>query len=127
MTQPPSHIQLHRKSQMLELRFGDTLYHFSAEFLRVHSPSAEVQGHGPGQAVLQTGKSQVGITRLEAAGHYGLRLYFDDGHDTGIYSWVYFQQLGTQQEALWAAYEQALHEQGQSRHPDTQVLHFPPP
>jgi DUF971 family protein len=125
-TTAPSRIQLHKKSKTLELQFGTDNYHLSAEFLRVHSPSAEVQGHGPGQAVLQHGKAHVGIDTLEAAGHYGIRIYFDDGHDTGIYTWEYLLELSQNRQQMEAEYEAALHREGKSRLPQAQVLQFPP-
>ena len=86
----PTKIQLHKQSQQLELHFGGEQFLLSAEFLRVHSPSAEVKGHGLGQEVLQFGKKDVGISQLERAGNYGLKIHFDDGHNTGIYTWNYF-------------------------------------
>ena len=82
----PSKIQLHKQSQQLELHFGGEQFLLPAEFLRVHSPSAEVKGHGPGQAVLQYGKKDVAISKIERAGNYALKLIFDDGHDSGIYT-----------------------------------------
>ena len=118
----PDKIRLHRHSARLELQFGTTTYELPAEFLRVHSPSAEVQGHGPGQAVLVAGKRKVGIERIEACGNYGLRLYFDDSHDSGFFTWSYLQQLGREQQQLMAAYEDALHRAGLSRDPETQVV-----
>ena len=85
----PSEIQLHKHSRKLELVYGDEHYLLSAEFLRVHSPSAEVQGHGPGQEVLQVQKEKVGISNIEPVGHYAIKIYFDDGHDSGLFSWEY--------------------------------------
>lgn len=125
--QAPSRIQLHKKSKTLELKFGEHNFTFSAEFLRVHSPSAEVQGHGPDQAILQYGKALVGIDTIEPTGHYGIRIYFDDGHNTGIYSWELLKQLGDNHEVLEQQYEKLLHDAGQSRQPNAQVLQFPPP
>ncbi len=120
----PGKITLHKQSRTLEIEFGGETFSLPAEFLRVHSPSAEVQGHGPGQAVLQHGKKRVAIDSLEPSGHYGLRIYFSDGHNTGIYSWRYLYELGSQQEALMNNYEQALHEAGLTREPDAQVVKF---
>ncbi len=101
----PTDINLHKKSALLELRYADGgLYTLPAEFLRVYSPSAEVRGHGKGQEVLQTGKRFVKINRLEPIGHYAVRLHFDDGHDTGIYSWGYLYELGQGQQVLWDQY-----------------------
>ena len=122
MTMIPSKIKLHRKTQTLDIGFGDQVWNLPAEFLRVHSPSAEVRGHGPGQEVLVCGKRHVGIKDLEASGNYGLRIHFDDGHDSGIYSWTYLQQLGQQQNELMQRYLEALHSAGKSRDPDTQVV-----
>jgi DUF971 family protein len=85
------------------------------ELMRVYSPSAEVQGHGPGQEVLQTGKREVGIVSLEPVGHYALQPTFSDGHDTGIFSWSYLYKLGAQQEALWSQYLARLEEAGVDR------------
>ncbi|HEY7775046.1 MAG TPA: gamma-butyrobetaine hydroxylase-like domain-containing protein, partial [Kineobactrum sp.] len=86
----PQGIHLHRASRELELTYtGGQSYRLSCEYLRVYSPSAEVKGHGPGQEVLQTGKQQVTITAIKPVGHYALQLAFDDGHDTGLYSWDY--------------------------------------
>lgn len=128
MTHPaPSRIQLHKKSKTLELQFGTSNHQLSAEFLRVHSPSAEVQGHGPGQAILQYGKAQVGIDSLEATGHYGIRIYFDDGHNTGIFSWELLKHMCDNHDTMVRDYEAALHKAGKSRQPDAQVLQFPPP
>ena len=120
----PSKIQLHKQSKQLELQFGDSRYQLSCEFLRVHSPSAEVKGHGPGQEVLQVGKKDVGIESLEAAGNYALRIVFDDGHDSGIFSWEYLHHLCLQRESLWRDYLQALQRAGASRDPHTQVVNL---
>jgi DUF971 family protein len=122
----PTKITLHKKTRLLEVQFDNTVFSLPAEFLRVHSPSAEVQGHGPGQAVLQHGKKHVGIDKIEAVGNYGLRIYFTDRHDTGIFTWAYLHQLGSQQESMMAAYEQALHQANLSREPDTQVVQLMP-
>ncbi|GAA6151758.1 DUF971 domain-containing protein [Pseudoteredinibacter isoporae] len=118
----PTRIELHRRSQELEICFPEASYRLSAEFLRVHSPSAEVKGHGPGQEVLQHGKQQVGIQTLEPNGHYAIRILFDDGHDSGIYSWTYLEDLGRNQESLWQDYLQKLNDAGLSRDPDTQII-----
>lgn len=118
----PKKIELHRKSQELEVSFTDQNYRFSAEFLRVHSPSAEVKGHGPGQEVLQHGKQFVGIQSLEANGRYAIRILFDDGHDSGIYSWSYLEELGERKDTMWQDYLEKLDQQKLSRDPDTQVV-----
>ena len=123
----PSKIQLHKQSQQLELHYGSEHFLLSAEFLRVHSPSAEVKGHGPGQEVLQYGKQDVAISRIERAGNYALKLVFDDGHDTGIYTWDYLYQLGKDQQQLWDQYLQALHQAGKSRQANTSVVRFVDP
>jgi DUF971 family protein len=99
----PTEINYHKKSRVLDVSFGDDeRCQLTAEFLRVHSPSAEVRGHGPGQEVLQIGKEDVGIDRIEPVGNYAVRLYFDDGHDTGLYSWQELQRLCAHKEELWA-------------------------
>ncbi|MGE0719684.1 MAG: gamma-butyrobetaine hydroxylase-like domain-containing protein, partial [Alphaproteobacteria bacterium] len=90
-------------------------FRLPAEFLRVESPSAEVQGHGPGQKTLVAGKRMVGILGVEPVGNYAIRIRFDDGHDTGIYSWKYLHEIGRDQEKLWAKYTQALKASDQSR------------
>ena len=111
-------IRLNRAEKRLELAWDDGVRHaLPAEYLRVESPSAEVQGHGPGQRVTVPGRRHVGIMRVEPVGHYGVRLVFDDLHDTGIYSWAYLRQLAEEQPARWAAYEQALAAKGLSRDP----------
>lgn len=115
MAQPPSQIKLHTKSATLELVYGDQHYHLSYEFLRVHSPSAEVRGHG--KPVLQTGKKHVKIRGIEPTGNYALKISFDDGHDTGLYSWGYLKELCENQETLWQEYLQSLEAAGESREP----------
>ncbi|HEU4621612.1 MAG TPA: DUF971 domain-containing protein [Burkholderiaceae bacterium] len=115
---PPTDITLHAKSRMLEIGFADgKRFRLPFEFLRVWSPSAEVRGHGPGQEVLQVGKRDVGIRALEPVGHYAVQPHFDDGHDTGIFSWDYLYWLGEHQEALWADYLRRLDEAKASRDP----------
>lgn len=118
----PSKVQFHKKTQRLSLTFTDQQCEFSAEFLRVHSPSAEVKGHGPGQEVLQHGKKNVAIVHIEPNGHYALRLEFDDKHDSGIFSWDYLYKLGLDQENLWQLYLKKLNDAGLGRDPDTQVV-----
>jgi DUF971 family protein len=101
----PTGVVLHSKSRVLELQYGDgESYRVPFELLRVYSPSAEVQGHGPGQETLQTGKREVAIVGVEPVGHYALQLTFSDGHDTGIYSWDILHRLATQQDDLWREY-----------------------
>ena len=106
---PPTEIIVHQQSRRLEIAFGDSeRYVLDFEFLRVHSPSAAVQGHGPGQEVLQTGKRAVTITAVEPVGHYAIKPVFSDGHESGIYTWAYLRELGRNRDALWAAYLQRL-------------------
>ncbi len=112
----PTDIKLHQKSRVLELTFDDGAhFELSCEYLRVYSPSAEVRGHGPGQEVLQLGKENVNITGIEPVGNYAIQLDFDDGHNTGIYSWDTLYTLGTEQEALWAEYLANLEKAGHQR------------
>jgi DUF971 family protein len=107
---------LHQKSRVLELAFADgRAFRLPYEFLRVYSPSAEVRGHGPGQEVLQVGKKDVTITEVEPVGHYAIRPVFSDGHDTGIYSWEYLDDLGTRQDELWQRYLDRMAAAGASR------------
>jgi DUF971 family protein len=101
----PIDIRLHQTSRLLEVKFdNNTECMLSCEFLRVHSPSAEVRGHGQGQDVLQVGKEDVNITAIEPVGNYAVRLVFSDGHNTGLYSWDYLYDLGRDYEALWLEY-----------------------
>jgi DUF971 family protein len=112
----PESINLHQKSRILEISFDDSQnFKLSCEFLRVYSPSAEVKGHGPGQSVLQTGKENVSIKEIEPVGHYAVKLIFDDGHDTGLYSWAYLYELGENKDALWQDYLQGLQDAGHKR------------
>jgi DUF971 family protein len=112
----PSDITLHQKSRVLEIAFEDgRRYRLPYEFLRVHSPSAEVQGHGPGQEVLQAGKSKVEIRSVEPVGSYAIQPAFSDGHATGIYSWEYLRHLGDNQERLWQEYLAKLAQAGAGR------------
>jgi DUF971 family protein len=114
----PTEIRLKRAERLLEVVFDDgARFGLPAEYLRVESPSAEVQGHGPGQKVLVAGRREVGIMRVEPVGHYAIRIAFDDLHDSGIYSWAYLYQLGTEQAGRWAAYEQELAAKGLVRDP----------
>ena len=114
----PTEIKLKRAERVLEVAFDDgTRFALPAEYLRVESPSAEVQGHGPGQKVLVPGRREIGIMRVEPVGHYAIRIAFDDLHDSGIYSWAYLHQLGREQAERWAEYEQALAAKGLTRDP----------
>jgi DUF971 family protein len=112
----PTEIKLHQASRVLEIAFDDGRhFRLPYEFLRVHSPSAEVRGHGPGQETLQTGKRDVTIANVEPIGHYALRPSFSDGHDSGIYSWEYLYDLGLRQDELWRRYLERLAAAGASR------------
>jgi len=114
----PTGITLHRQSRVLELAYADgSTFRLPCEFLRVHSPSAEVRGHGPGQEVLQVGKQDVEITRIEPVGSYAVQLAFSDGHDTGIYSWDLLYDYGRRQDEMWRTYLKRLAEAGASREP----------
>lgn len=115
-TPRPTDINLHQKSRILEISFEDgKTFNLPCEFLRVYSPSAEVRGHGPGQEVLQVGKENVNIEKIEAVGNYAIQLYFDDGHSTGIYSWDTLYNLGANQEGLWQEYLERLEKAGHKR------------
>ena len=112
----PTSITVHQQSRVLEVGFGDgRQFRIPFELMRVYSPSAEVQGHGPGQEVLQTGKREVGLTALDPVGNYAVQPRFSDGHDTGIFSWDYLYFLGSQQDELWHKYEARLQAAGMSR------------
>ncbi|HKQ31068.1 MAG TPA: DUF971 domain-containing protein [Burkholderiales bacterium] len=112
----PTDIVLHQKSRRLEVAFDDgTRFQLSCEFLRVYSPSAEVRGHGPGQETLPVGKESVNIARIEPVGNYAVKLCFDDGHDTGLYSWDWLHHLGTDQQKLWSRYLERLQQAGHQR------------
>ena len=112
----PTEIRLHQKSRLMEIAFADgRSFRLPYEFLRVHSPSAEVRGHGPGQEVLQVGKSKVEISSLEPVGSYAVQSTFSDGHATGIYSWEYLYHLGENNDRLWAEYLEKLAKAGASR------------
>jgi DUF971 family protein len=101
----PTEIRLRRSSRLLEVSFSDgSHFELPFEYLRVHSPSAEVKGHAPGQEVLVLGKENVGITAIEPVGQYAVKLVFDDGHDTGLYTWKYLAELGREQREKWARY-----------------------
>lgn len=105
----PNTISLHKQSKVLDISFdGGIKFELSFEYLRVYSPSADVRGHSPDQAVLQLGKKNVGITNIEPVGNYALKLYFDDGHNTGLYSWDYLYDLATNQKQYWQNYLTAV-------------------
>ena len=119
----PSRILISEQKDALNMEYqGDVRFQLPAEYLRVFSPSAEVRGHGKGQEVLQTGKRHVGIQALEKSGNCAIRITFSDGHDTGIFSWDYLFELGSNHTDNWANYLQRLHQASQSRDPDTQVV-----
>jgi DUF971 family protein len=116
----PTEINLHQRSRILEVTFeDDSNFKLPVEYLRVYSPSAEVQGHGPGQEVLQIGKEDVNIERIEPIGHYAVRLAFDDNHDTGLYSWEYLYELGVTYDARWQDYLERLAAGGHKRKPES--------
>ena len=113
--QPPA-LTVHRASRVLEVAFDDgNSFRIPFELMRVYSPSAEVQGHGPGQETLQTGKRDVLVDGIEAVGHYAVQPHFSDGHDTGIFTWAYLYKLGSQQAELMDQYQQRLADAGLDR------------
>jgi DUF971 family protein len=115
-TPTPQDITVHSASRVLEVAFSDgERFRIPFELMRVYSPSAEVQGHGPGQETLQTGKRDVDITALEAVGNYAVQPTFSDGHSSGIFSWDYLYLLGSRQDALWAQYNERLEKAGVDR------------
>ena len=115
-TPAPQSLTLHGASRVLEIGFADgALFRIPFELMRVYSPSAEVQGHGPGQEVLQTGKREVSIVDIEPVGNYAVKPTFSDGHDSGLFTWEYLYFLGSQEQALWAEYTQRLQAAGASR------------
>lgn len=115
-TPSPQDITVHGASRVLEIAFSDgKTFRIPFEMMRVYSPSAEVQGHGAGQEILQTGKRDVGIAALEPVGNYGIRPLFSDGHESGIYSWDYLYELGARQTELWSDYLRRLQEAGVER------------
>lgn len=112
----PTEIRLKKGSKLLVVSFDDgSEFELPAEFLRVHSPSAEVKGHGPGQETLQVGKENVTIRAIEPVGHYAVRLVFDDGHDSGLFTWQYLHELGSEQTSRWQTYLDRLATAGYAR------------
>lgn len=112
----PTEIKLHQASRVLEIAYADgRIFKLPCEFLRVYSPSAEVRGHGPGQEVLQIGKKDVAITKVEPVGNYAVQLTFSDGHDTGIYSWDLLYEYGARQDEMWQHYLTRMEEAGARR------------
>lgn len=121
----PEVIELHKTSKQLELVYANNeRFLLDAEFLRVHSPSAEVLGHHPGQAVLQVGKKNVSILSITGVGNYALQISFDDEHNSGIYSWEYLRELSEKKEAYWQSYLDQLIENGANRDPDIQTINL---
>ena len=121
-TPQPTAITVHQQSRVLEVGFADgQTFRIPFELMRIYSPSAEVQGHGPGQEVLQTGKREVELTELEPVGNYAIQPTFSDGHNSGIFSWDYLYFLGSQQSQLWAQYEERLQAAGMQRDADMPV------
>jgi DUF971 family protein len=119
-TPMPTTLTVHQQSRILEIGFSDgAQFRIPFELMRVLSPSAEVQGHGPGQEVLQTGKREVGLVELDPVGNYAVQPHFSDGHNTGIFSWDYLYFLGSQQERLWSDYLRRLSEVGADRDSET--------
>ena len=119
----PTAIHLHRKARVLEVRFSSNeRYELPCEYLRVYSPSAEVRGHGGGEPLLVPGKREVAITAVEPVGQYAVRLRFDDGHDTGLYTWDVLRDLGQQQSAYWQLYLERMEKMGMSRDRDVVKL-----
>ena len=115
-TPTPTELTVHAQSRVLEIGFSDgAAFKIPFELMRVYSPSAEVQGHGPGQEVLQTGKREVGVVELEPIGNYAVKPVFSDGHESGIFSWDYLYFLGSEQARLWADYLQRLEAAGMQR------------
>ena len=122
----PTELTVRQQSKVLEIAYDDgSAFSIPFELMRVYSPSAEVQGHGPGQEILQVGKRDVGIRGVEPVGNYGVKPLFTDGHETGIFTWDYLYKLGSQQQALWQAYLDKLHAAGfegdSGREPGTEL------
>jgi DUF971 family protein len=114
----PTEIRLKQAEKRLEIDFeGGDSFALPAEYLRVESPSAEVQGHGPGQKQIVAGRAHVGILAIEPVGNYAIRIKFDDLHDSGIYTWAYLHQLGRERDKRWTEYLNALEKSGQAREP----------
>ena len=121
----PETIELHKASKKLELIYSNNQrFQLEAEYLRVHSPSAEVRGHHPDQATLQVGKKNVGILSVAAVGNYALQINFDDRHNSGIYSWEYLHELCEKKDAYWQRYLDQLTASGGIRDPDIDVINF---
>jgi len=124
----PIKIKLHKEDGSLSLEYSDgSHFTLSGEYLRIHSPSAEVRGHGKGQEILQYGKKDVKVSSLESSGNYALQLTFSDDHDTGIYSWDYLYDLATNHSKYWQNYLATLHDAGKNRGADVQVVQLVDP
>jgi DUF971 family protein len=116
---PPTDLKYHKRSRELEVRFADGMNaRLSAEFLRVHSPSAEVKGHAAGEGILVTDKETVGIKSIEPVGMYAVRIVFDDGHNTGLYTWAYLYEMSSERDRKWARYLERLAQAGKARRPE---------
>ena len=116
---PPTDLKYHKRSRELEVRFADGMNaRLSAEFLRVYSPSAEVKGHAAGEGILVTDKETVGIKSIEPIGLYAVRIVFDDGHNTGLYTWAYLDEMSSERDRKWARYLERLAQAGKARHPE---------
>lgn len=121
-TPRPNEIKLHQQSRLMEISFADgKTFKFSYEFLRVHSPSAEVRGHSPEQEILQTGKQDVNINHIEPVGNYAIQLDFSDGHNSGLYSWDLLYRYGINQDKMWQHYLEKMDEAGASRKLSTEL------
>ena len=121
MSGHPTEIKLHHQSRLLEIAFDDgACFQLPYEFLRVYSPSAEVRGHGPGQETLQVGKKNVGVLEVLPVGSYAMKIVYDDGHDSGLYTWEYLHELGQHQADLWQNYLERLTAAGGSREPGSE-------
>jgi DUF971 family protein len=117
--QPPTDLKYHKRSRELEVRFADGMNaRLTAELLRVFSPSAEVKGHAAGEGVLVTGKETVGIKSIEPVGLYAVRITFDDGHNTGLYTWAYLYEMCSDHDRKWERYLERLAQAGKARHPE---------
>lgn len=122
----PHKIHLHKRSGQLDLMYASDTFQLSAEYLRVHSPSAEVKGHGSGPKQLVSGKQGLAIEALKPVGHYGLQLIFSDGHDSGIFTWPYLYDLSQHHERYWQQYLQDLKTKGKHREADISAIRFTP-
>ena len=120
----PKKIRLDKSAKKLVLQYPDGEFDLPAEYLRVYSPSAEVRGHGAGEGMLVSGKIRVGIEKVAAAGRYALQIYFDDGHDSGIYTWQYLRELCDTHQEKWREYLQRLESEGKGRDPDESAVKF---